>query len=77
MSGEKVGWHIDIHTSCNSKFKKYRSHYNLFWTQENFSLNRNFSQNFLINIKSQLLSLLIPLRGEKSWQVIFLKFQNS
>lgn len=74
MSNEKACWHIDVQTSSNHKFKKYRSKYNLFWTQENYSLNRNFSQNFLINIKSQILSYLIPLRGEKTWQD-FLNFK--
>lgn len=74
MSKEKVFWHIDVHTSTSRNFKKYRSKYNLFWTQENFSVNRNFSQNFLINIKSQLLTILIPLRGEKTWND-FLNFK--
>jgi len=74
MSKEKVFWHIDVYTSVNNNFKKYRSKYNLFWTQENFSLNRNFSQNFLINIKSQILTILIPLRGEKTWHD-FLNFK--
>lgn len=74
MSNEKACWHIDVQTSSNHKFKKYRSKYNLFWTQENYSLNRNFSQNFLINIKSQILSYIIPLRGEKTWQD-FLNFK--
>jgi hypothetical protein len=74
MSNEKALWHIDIHTSSNSKFKKYRVHHNLFWTEENSSLNREFSKNYLINIKSNILSQLIPLRGEKTWHD-FLNFK--
>ena len=74
MSKEKIVGHIDMHTSISNKFKKYRSHYNLFWTQENTSLNREFTSNFLINIKSQFLTSLIPLRGEKTWHD-FLNFK--
>ena len=74
MSKEKVFWHIDIHTSSNSYFKKYRTHYNLFWCDESYSLNRIKSSNYLLNFKSQILNILIPLRGEKKWKD-FLNFK--
>lgn len=67
MSKENVFWHIDIHTSANYKFKKYRSKENLFWTKENSSLNRNLKSNFCTNLISNFLTIIIPLRGEKTW----------
>ena len=67
-------WHIDLLTSINSKFKKYRSHYNLFWTKEDSSLNRSEKNLFLTNLYANILTQIIPLRGEKTWDD-FLKFK--
>jgi len=74
MKNMKVSWHIDIQTSANSKFKKYRSHYNLFWTKENTSVNRSEKNLFLTNLYANILKQIIPLRGEKTWED-FLKFK--
>jgi len=74
ISNLKVISHIDIHTSTSIKYNKYRSKYNMFWTDENISLNRIDSNNILLNIKSLILSNLIPLRGEKTWDH-FLNFK--
>ena len=71
LAKEKVYWHADIHTSINSNFRKYRAKNNLFWTKENESLNRKNDNSFLTNIKSSILSQLIPLRGEKTWNDFF------
>ena len=74
MAKEKVGWHLDVHTSANFNYYKYRVKNNLFMTKENFSLNRNFNNSYITNIKSIILSQLIPLRGEKTWKD-FLNFK--
>jgi len=74
MSKEKSTWHIDIHTSANPKFKKYRSKENLFWTKEETSLNRNLNSSLLTNLISEFLTIIIPLRGEKTWND-FLNFK--
>ena len=74
MKNLKLSWHIDIQVCTNSKFKKYRSHYNLFWTKENTSLNRTENNLFLTNLYANILSQIIPLRGEKTWED-FLKFK--
>jgi GR25 family glycosyltransferase involved in LPS biosynthesis len=74
MKNMKATWHIDIQTSANSKFKKYRSHYNLFWTKENTSVNRSEKNLFLTNLYGNILTQIIPLRGEKTWND-FLKFK--
>jgi len=74
MIKEKVVWHIDIHTSVNTKFKKYRSLYNLFYTKELESLNREKKSYFIIKLYDNILTPLIPLRGEKTWED-FLKFK--
>ena len=74
MANEKACWHIDIHTSSNNKFRKYRCKKNLFWTKENTSLNRSFNQNFITDLFADFLTLIIPLRGEKSWKD-FLNFK--
>jgi len=74
MKNIKAQWHIDIQTSSNSNFKKYRSHYNLFWTKEDRSLNRSEKNLFLTNLYANILRIIIPLRGEKTWED-FLKFK--
>ena len=74
MIKEKVIWHMDVHTSANLKFKKYRSHYNLFYTKEIESLNREEKSYFIVKAYDNILTPLIPLRGEKTWED-FLKFK--
>lgn len=74
LSNEKVISHMDMQTSLNYNYKKYRVRKNLFWTDESASLNRIQSCNILTNIKAQILTTLIPLRGEKSWHD-FLNFK--
>ena len=74
LAKEKVYWHADIHTSTNPYFRKYRAKHNLFWTKESESLNRKNDISLLTNIKSSILSQLIPLRGEKTWND-FLNFK--
>ncbi len=73
MSNQQLITHMDIQTSINPLFKKYRSHHNLFWTDEKNSLNRISSNNFLTYLKVSILNL-IPLRGEKTWED-FLNFK--
>jgi GR25 family glycosyltransferase involved in LPS biosynthesis len=74
MRDLKVMSHIDMHTSASIKFKKYRTKNNLFWTDENMSLNRIDTNNILLKLKSIILTKLIPLRGEKIWEH-FLNFK--
>ena len=74
MGNLKVMSHIDIHTSSSIKFKKYRAKENMFWTDEKISVNRIDSNNILLKFKSFILTKLIPLRGEKTWDH-FLNFK--
>ena len=74
MANLKAMSHIDMHTSTSSKFRKYRSKLNLFWTDETNSDNRIDSYNFFLKLKSYILTKLIPLRGEKTWDN-FLNFK--
>ena len=67
MAGLNVMSHIDFHTSSSIKFKKYRSKTNLFWTDEELSINRINNNTILLKLKSYILTKLIPLRGEKTW----------
>lgn len=58
---------IDVFTSNNSNFLKYKTSNNLFWTDENSSILRNNKNNIIKNIYSYLLSFLFLFRGEKTW----------
>lgn len=60
--------HIDIH--FNTTFKKYKSKDNMFYTDETMSVNRCFSDNFSIRLKSNILARMIKLKGEKPWKVV-------
>lgn len=46
----------------------------MFWTKEESSLNRNLNSPILTNFISQFLTIIIPLRGEKTWND-FLSFK--
>ena len=64
---KKVKYHVDMETSMDSTIRKYRARENLFWTDENTSLQRKNTRGILFDIKVYILTLLIPLRGEKTW----------
>lgn len=67
LANDKVISHIDLHTSMNKKYRKYKAHHNLFWTDENTSTNRIENRNYLLKIKEKILTCIISLRGEKTW----------
>lgn len=82
---DKIYSHIDIFQYNFIKYKKYRSKENLFYTNENKSLNRsiNKAKNFKyysLYLKAYILKLfnnytnLLKLRGEKSY-ANFLEFK--
>ena len=82
---DKIYSHIDIIQHNFIKYKKYRSKENLFYTNENESLNRSINKTKNLNyyslyIKSYLLELfnkytnLLHLRGEKKYKN-FLEFK--
>ena len=67
MANLKTTSHIDAHTSISLKFRKYRIKENLFWTDEKNSTNRIDYKNILLKLKHNILSKILPLRGEKTW----------
>lgn len=67
MTNEKVTNHVDFFTQNFIKYNKYRSRYNLFYTDEQQSLNRKKNNYYSVNIKKSILQKMIPLRGEKDW----------
>ena len=58
---------IDIYSSMNKHFNKYKSSKNLFWTDENNSIIRNNYQNLIKSFYIYILSILLKFRGEKNW----------
>ena len=63
---KKIIYHADMQTSMDLTMRKYRSRENLFWTNEKSSLQRANTHGLIFKRKVNLLSKLIPLRGEKS-----------
>lgn len=68
MANEKATYHIDFITQNFLKYRKYRSRENLFYTNEKSSLNRINNKSLSLMLKSRILKILIPLRGEKLWE---------
>ena len=58
---------IDVYSSVNNKFLKYKSNKNLFWTDENNSVIRNNYENIIKSFYIYILSILLKFRGEKNW----------
>jgi GR25 family glycosyltransferase involved in LPS biosynthesis len=58
---------IDVYSSVNNKFLKYKSSKNLFWTDENNSVIRNNYENIIKSFYIYILSILLKFRGEKNW----------
>jgi len=58
---------IDIYSSMNKHFNKYKSSKNLFWTDENNSIIRNNYENVIKTFYIYILSMLLKFRGEKNW----------
>ena len=58
---------IDVYSSMNNKFLKYKSSKNLFWTDENNSVIRNNYENIIKSFYIYILSILLKFRGEKNW----------
>ena len=58
---------IDVYSSMNNKFLKYKSSKNLFWTDENNSVIRNNYENVIKSFYIYILSILLKFRGEKNW----------
>lgn len=58
---------IDVYSSINKHFNKYKSSKNLFWTDENNSIIRNNYTNIIKTLYIYILSSLFTFRGEKNW----------
>jgi len=61
---------IDVYSSMNNNFFKYKSSKNLFWTDENNSIIRNNHKNIIKSFYIHILSILLKFRGEKNWSHI-------
>ena len=70
MANEKFIHHIDIHTNIDTKYNKYKSRKNLFFTDEKTSMNRSNTKNCLIQYEEIILNKIFPLRGEKTWEIL-------
>jgi GR25 family glycosyltransferase involved in LPS biosynthesis len=71
LSQEKnIFFYIDIYTSMNKKYRKYKVKKNLFYTDESLSLARSINNNFSLRIKENIFNILFYLRGEKKWCMI-------
>lgn len=67
MVNEKVTNHLDFVTQNFIKYNKYRARYNIFYTDEQNSLQRKNNNLLSLKIKKSLIEKIIPLRGEKDW----------
>jgi hypothetical protein len=74
MIKKKVKYHADMQTSMDLTMRKYRSRENLFWTDEKTSLQRMNSKGIFFDAKVNILTKMVPLRGEKKWND-FLNFK--
>ena len=74
-------FHLDVYTSINKKYRKYKVKKNIFYTDENLSGNRSNENNLSLLIKKNLLEQTLTLRGEKKWNHVLnyniLKFNNN
>lgn len=64
LANETIFWYPDVMTSINSKYKKYKSKKNLFWTDEK---NSNSRENVDTQYIEKILNNFIILKGEKTW----------
>jgi len=64
---ERVTNHVDFITQNFIKYNKYRSRYNIFYTDETNSLQRKRNNILSLKIKKSIIEKIIPLRGEKDW----------
>ena len=67
LANETIFWYPDGMTSINSKYRKYKSKKNLFWTDEK---NSNGRKNSEIGFIENILNSFLPLKGEKTWNHI-------
>ena len=67
MANERVTNHLDFVTQNFIKYNKYRSRENIFYTDEQNSLQRKNTNLISLKIKKRIIEKIIPLRGEKDW----------